>query len=91
MVFIVLQKEVRQFCEDWLQTSQQQQKALDCRLHRTDPGYIMVSGKFSQFGLVTKLNVFIKSVEGANKEEKLRADSGKVSWLVRSSLSLLSQ
>lgn len=51
----------------------------------------MVSEKFSWFGLVTKLNVFIKNVEGANKEGELSADSGKVSWLVGSSLSLLSQ
>lgn len=30
-------------------------------------------------------------MEGVNKEGKLSADSGKVSWLVGNSLSLLSQ
>lgn len=63
-------------------------KKCDCRLHRTDPGYITVSEKF---GPDTTLDIFLKSVEGVNKEGKPSADSGKVSWLVGSSLSSLSQ
>lgn len=45
--------------------------------------------KTESFGSETKLDMFMKNVYGANMGEKVSTNSGKVAWLMDSSLSSL--